>query len=216
MSWQIKQNLNFYIEEFQPPKIPRELRLMITSAAVHVMAMVVIAIGLMSFWFWQGSELKNAQEQQRFLEKKIVEIQALRPPLVVDARLAEQRDLARRQLEGGQKVLRYLTQQQLEEGQSFTQLVSQLGDQNVKGVWLNQFSISDQGRHIGLQGYVDDPAKISKYVSTLVEKSAYQRRAFRYIDVQKEDDKQWLRFQLDTRGHPQDLLSSAADSGVRK
>ena len=63
---------------------------------------------------------------------------------------------------------------------------------------------------------MDDPAKISKYVSTLVEKSAYQRRAFRYIDVQKEDDKQWLRFQLDTRGHPQDLLSSAADSGGRK
>lgn len=216
MSWQIKQHLDFYIEEFQPPKIPRELRVMITSAAVHVAAMLVIALGLMSFWFWQGEELKYAQQQQKFLEQQIVEIQALRPPLVVDARLAEQRDLARRQLEGGQKVLRYLTQQQLEEGQSFTQLVSQLGDQHVAGVWLNQFSISDQGRHISLHGYVDDPAKISKYVATLVEKRAYQGRAFRYIDVQKEEDKQWLRFQLDTRGHPQDLLSSAGRAGVGK
>ena len=34
MSWEIKQRVNFYLDEFQPPKIPDDLKMILIGAGL--------------------------------------------------------------------------------------------------------------------------------------------------------------------------------------
>lgn len=214
MSWQIKQRVNFYTDEFKPPQLPDEIaRLLLISAALMSL-MLVVFVCAWSYSGWQGRALDNARQQQAFLQQQLETIKAERPPLIADSGLEQQKQLQEQRLVANQKILRYLTQGQLEQSHSFTPMVEQLGEQDIKGVWLQSFVIDEQGQRIGLNGYVDDPAKLSPYISSLVNRSAYKNRAFRFIDLQKNEGNSWLKFELDTRARDEqeknDLIEQLA------
>ena len=44
MSWEIKQRVNFYLDEFQPPKIPGDLKMILIGAGLHVGIAVVVLL----------------------------------------------------------------------------------------------------------------------------------------------------------------------------
>ena len=54
MTWEIKQRVNFYLEEFQPPKIPNDLRQLIISVIGHAVIAMVVLVGLSINWYWQA------------------------------------------------------------------------------------------------------------------------------------------------------------------
>ena len=199
MSWQIKQRVNFFTDEFKPPQLPDEIARLILILAAVTSLMLVVLVSAWSYSGWQERALEAARQQQAFLRQQLETLKAERPPLAVDTGLEQQKQQQEQRLIAHQKILRYLTQGQLQQSYSFTPMVEQLGEQNIKGVWLQSFAIDDQGQRIGLNGYVDDPAKLSPYVSSLVNRSAYKNRAFRFIDLQKNEDNSWLKFELDTR-----------------
>lgn len=199
MSWLIKQRINFYTDEFKPPQLPGDIARLLVISAVLVSLMLVTFVGFLSYASWQGEILDNARQQQMFLQQQLETIKVERPPLTTDSSLEQQEQLQQQRLMANQKVLRYLTQGHLEQSHSFTPMVEQLGEQDIKGVWLQRFTIKEQGERIGLSGYVDNPAKLSPYIASLVRRSAYKSRAFRFIDLQKNDANNWLKFELDTR-----------------
>ncbi|MEK9712941.1 MAG: PilN domain-containing protein [Thalassolituus sp.] len=199
MSWDIKQQINFYLEEFQPPKIPQDLRLILIGAGLHAVLIVLVIAGLAINFVWQGHRLKNVTQQHVIVEQQVANIERERPPLQRDQSLVDERSRLREELESSQRILRYLTQQELESSHSFTTMVQQLGEQNVSGVWLKRFSFDDEGNDISLEGYTDDPAKISRYVTSLLARDGYRDHAFRSVDVQRDEDGRWLQFRLDSR-----------------
>lgn len=199
MSWQVKQQINFYTDEFRPPHLPEDIARLLLQLGANLGVVLLLLLIIFLFSLWQKSHFEDASQRQSFLQNKLEEVKAARPPLVVDEGLKASKKKAQDDLVSSQKILRYLTQGQLEESKSFTTLVEQLGEQDVKGVWLQSFSIDQQGTHIALQGYVDDPVKLSPYVASLVQRSAYQDKAFRYIDVKKAENTRWLKFELDTQ-----------------
>lgn len=199
MSWEIKQRVNFYLDEFQPPKIPDDLKMILIGAGLHVGIAVVVLLGLVINWYWQGHRLEGMQERQAIVEQQVANIESERPPLKLDDALVAQRAKLREDLESSQRILRYLTQQELDSSTSFTTMVKELGDQDVRGVWLKSFAFYDEGRHINISGFTDDPAKISRYVSDLLKRSGFSEQAFRFVDVRKQEDSRWLTFKLDTR-----------------
>ncbi len=199
MTWEIKQSVNFYLEEFQPPKIPKDLRLILIGAAVHVGVAAFAIFCLVINWYYQGQRLENMTERQALVEQQVANIENERPPLQLDDALVNERTKLRSDLESSQRILRYLTQQELDSSRSFTTMVSQLGEQDVKGVWLKSFAFYEEGRHIDITGYTDDPAKVSRYVSDLLKRSGFTEQAFRFVDVRKEENNRWLTFRLDSR-----------------
>lgn len=208
MTWEIKQRVNFYLEEFQPPKIPNDLRQLIISVIGHVVIAMVVLVGLSINWYWQGLRMGKVAAQQVEVESQVNNIERERPPLKINQELTKQRDDMRADLDSSQRILRYLTQQELSSSDSFTTLVTGLGEQDVAGVWLSRFSFFRDGKHINLEGYTDDPAKVSKYVSSLLQRDGFEDHAFRFVDIYKQEDSAWLSFKLDSR--PQEVTK---DSG---
>jgi hypothetical protein len=208
MTWEIKQRVNFYLEEFQPPKIPNDLRQLIISVIGHAVIAMVVLVGLSINWYWQGLRMEKVAAQQVVVESQVNNIERERPPLKINQELTKQRDDMRADLDSSQRILRYLTQQELSSSDSFTTLVTGLGEQDVAGVWLSRFSFFRDGKHINLEGYTDDPAKVSKYVSSLLQREGFEDHAFRFVDIYKQEDSAWLSFKLDSR--PQEVTK---DSG---
>ncbi|WP_370315431.1 hypothetical protein [Thalassolituus sp.] len=210
MNWQVKQRINFYLEEFQPPRIPSDLERLIIGVAVHAVLFVIVLFGLMINFYYQGHRLDGMTLRQAEVEQQVANIERERPPLSLDEALVSERDRARRNLESSQKILRFLTQQDLRSSHSFTTMVSQLGEQDVRGVWLQRFAFYEEGKQINIEGFTDDPAKVSRYVSSLLGRSGYRNHAFRFVDVHKTEGKPWLSFRLDTRPTDKNSAQPAA------
>jgi hypothetical protein len=208
MTWEIKQRVNFYLEEFQPPKIPNDLRQLIISVIGHAVIAMVVLVGLSINWYWQGLRMEKVAAQQVVVESQVNNIERERPPLKINQELTKQRDDMRADLDSSQRILRYLTQQELSSSDSFTTLVTGLGKQDVAGVWLKRFAFYREGKHISLEGSTDDPAKVSRYVSSLLKRDGFEDHAFRFVDIYKQEDSAWLSFKLDSR--PQEVTK---DSG---
>ena len=145
MSWEIKQRVNFYLDEFQPPKIPGDLKMILIGAGLHVGIAVVVLLGLVINWYWQGHRLEGMQERQAIVEQQVANIESERPPLKLDDALVAQRAKLREDLESSQRILRYLTQQELDSSTSFTTMVKELGDQDVQGSLAQEFRLLRRG-----------------------------------------------------------------------
>ena len=91
MSWEIKQRANFYLEEFQPPKIPGDLRAILIGAGLHVGIAVITLFGLVINWHWQGHRLEGMIERQAIVEQQVANIESERPPLKLNDALVAQR-----------------------------------------------------------------------------------------------------------------------------
>ena len=215
MSWSVKQRINFYTEDFKPPQLPEDIQLLLFSVAGNLVLALVLVLAALGYARWEASQLQQEQQQEQSLLQQIEQVMAARPPLALDPSLQQRKDVVSQQLAASRKVLSYLSQGNLQQSYSFTHKVEQLAQQDVAGVWLQRFVINEQGQQVRLQGYVDDPAKLSPYIASLVRRPAYQQVAFRYVDIQKHDDNRWLMFELDSRARePQDNAAQALSNSA--
>ena len=208
MTWQIQQRVNFYLEEFRPPGLPQPVRRLLLQLGLSTLLMLLAALALLGYWQWLGSTQQQTELLTHSLTQQLEDEMARHPPLVVDSGLQQQLAEARRQLSNSQKILLYLGREQLQQSQSFTPLIAQLGEQQVSGVWLQRFSVRDGGQQIRLQGFVDEPSKLSRYVVELLQRSAYAGKSFSQIDVQRSEQR-WLSFVLDTEVVSAEVPTSA-------
>lgn len=197
MSWPIKQQVNFYTDEFRPPVMPAELKSLIGSLALTLMTLMVLTMLLLGGYVWQERVLHSSQQEHHHLQQMITaEMQRL-PPMVIDQQLEQQLQAARQQLQNSQRVLTYLSREEQSVQPSFTALVAQLGQVETDGIWLSGFSLLDGGRNIELRGFAREARQLSPYIESLTAQPAFQGRAFRQVNV--AENKQRLQFRLDTR-----------------
>jgi len=197
MTWQIRQRVNFYLEEFRPPALPRDIRQLLLQLGLTAVLLLVVALVLLGYSRWLQHEQQQINQFTQNLTRQLEDEMARHPPLVVDNGLQQQLEQARRQLADSQKILLYLGREQLQQSQSFTPLIAQLGEQQVRGVWLQGFSVRGGGQQVQLRGFVDEPEKLSRYVVELLQRSAYAGKSFSQIDIQRSEQR-WLSFVLDT------------------
>jgi len=215
MSWQVKQRINFYSDEFRPPQLPAQVATLLLALGGSVALVLLLTLLALGYTRWESARLADAQWQAGQLQQQLDQLLAARPPLSRDAGLQRQQQQAVAALQASRQVLSYLTQGKLQRSQSFTAQVEQLGQQNIRGVWLQRFRISGDG--VRLQGYLDQPQKLSAYIASLVQRPAYQGVAFRHVDVQKSDHHNGLIFELDSRPLPDDTQTAEQQaSGLRQ
>lgn len=197
MSWQLKQRVNFFTDDFRPPKMPEDIRFLLTGLVLTFAALSACALLLLVGRVWQESVLTSEQQERLRLQQLIAEEMQRLPPLVVDPQLEQQLKAAQDHLQNSQRVLTYLSREGQSQRTSFTALVTQLGQAESEGVWLSAFSLLDGGHNIELRGFVKEARQLSPYIEALTAQPAFQGRAFRQVDVSEEN--QHLQFYLDTR-----------------
>jgi len=199
MSWQIHQHINFYTDEFRPPSLPQDIRRLLVQMGVAAGVAVLAVVLLLMAEQWSGYELQQGRQQQLSLQQQIATEQLRYPPLVLDPQLQKQLSSARSTLQNSQRVLTYLSQENIGERISLTPLVAQLGDVQSDGIWLSGFSLFNRGEQVELRGYAQQAAQISPYIAALAEQPAYAGKAFRQVDLQQADGQPYLIFRLDSR-----------------
>lgn len=200
MSWHVTQHLNFYTDEFRPPRLPADIASVLKITGLTVGGLLAMTLLLLAARVWQHTEVSEAESRRQTLENAIAaEMQRL-PPLVVDPELEQQLQWSKARLQNSQKVLTYLSREGQAQRTSFTPLIEQLGQVQSDGIWLSGFSLMDAGQNIELKGYVREARQLSPYIAALASQPAYQGRAFRQVVISEEN--RGLVFRLDTRPAP--------------
>tara|TARA_B100000287_G_scaffold169291_1_gene159727 strand:- start:800 stop:1441 length:642 start_codon:yes stop_codon:yes gene_type:complete len=210
MSWKVKQQVNFYSSEFRPPELAREIRQLIHYGIAGLAFAVVSLIAVLIAGVWSEHQLADTRAQVAVLNLEIEEVQRHMGPRTLDPQLEKQRTEAQASLLNSQRVLNYLSRQNIEKRISFTPLLRGLEQVAVDNVWLSGVSVFERGQHLQLRGYTDKAAQLSPYVTQLSAQEAYRQRGFRTIDIQQtEQTQQALSFVLDTRSQSAAALSAA-------
>lgn len=192
----VKQSINLYLPRFQPAQLPAEVKKLFMVLAVTIfLSLLSVAIGAAYASYYKGqrevSEQKKVQLSTQ-LEKIISQV----PDKTPDKNLIEKLNKKENLLIKKQKVIAYLYRDTINEGESFTSLISQLSRQKIDGVWLSKIEILNKGKDVQLYGYAKYPNSVSSYLEMLSNQPSYQGRGFKRIEIKKLE--RWSEFYIST------------------
>ena len=196
---EIKQSIDLYSEEFRPAKLPESVRHLVTVFAAIAVINVVLGLALFSADQYFQYHLQQAEQEQTRLNQELSDVIAEMPARTVDRKLEKQIQRERSLVEKRVKVIEFLQQDSVFDTEGYTDVVSQLANQNISGIWLKRFSILDGGRHVELEGIANKPSLVSRYLQQLGEQSAYEGRAFRQINITASKKGKWSDFLISTK-----------------
>lgn len=209
----VKHRINLYLPEFRPPKLPRETFLFLMASFLTILGVLIVAIGGWLFNSYTSAQIEMLQveKNQKTNELKILTDQLPSPHIDTNLEMLieKEREQSRRQ----DKVISFLNQDLIKDRRSFTSLFEQLSQQQVNGIWLSKIEILNRGSDIQLYGFAKTPDKVSRYISSLGEKSAYAGRRFKQINV-TQGEHPWNEFFLSTR--KQDINQEQERSATTK
>lgn len=193
---EVKQSINLYLPRFQPAKLSKEVkRLMILLTSVVMFSLFLTMMSFFYVSFYEGEKSRAEQEKVELdiaLKKAVAQI----PSKTKDQGLVRQIDSKDKMLGKKQQVIEYLYRDTINEGESFTKLVSQLSDKKLRSVWLSKIEVLNKGKDIQLSGYAKEADQVSEYIELLGEKESYQGRGFNKIEISKFE--RWNQFIIST------------------
>lgn len=194
----VKHQINLYLPRFRPPKLPREVIVLMLASSLTILALFIITLGLWAFNAYTAANIEQLQAEQREHNSELKELLAQLPDMNVDSSLEARIAREQKQLSQQRRVISFLRQDLINDSSSFTSLFEQLSHQNVTGIWLSKIEILNKSADIQLYGYAQTPNKVSRYISALGEKSAYIGRSFKQINV-TQSQQSWNEFFLSTK-----------------
>lgn len=194
----VKQHINLYLPRFRPEQLSAAMQLLVKSTAVVFIVLLTVSVLLISTRLILRSQLEQSKQDQEVLNSELNHVLSQMPNMSIDNTLVEKVEKNKQLLKKQKRVVSFLRQDSINDKASFTPLVEQLSQQAVEGVWLSKFEVINYGKDIQLFGYAKTPDKVSKYLTMLGEKEAYQGRVFKQIQV-KRGKKSWSEFFLSTQ-----------------
>ena len=196
----MRQEINLY----QP--ILRKQRKVFTAAAMLQVAAAMLT-GLMlvyGYGLWRiqamESELEGLQRQRDSATRRLAELSKSLPGQDKRRRLQEEIVRLSRELEIRQQVEQLLTTGAYGNRRGFSDVLSGLARQNVKGLWLTGVEVSDGELDVSLVGSALEPALVPAYVQRFSAEPAFKGRRFRTLRLERpESDPSRIDFVLRTR-----------------
>ena len=195
---QVKHAINLYLPRFRPPQLSSAMQRLIKVCVVGLFGIIVLSLCLFLLRIYFDSQLESAKEEQLRLEAELNLVVSQLPNTVVDKNLQNQIAREEKLLAKQHRVITFLRQDSISDSSSFTSLVEQLSNQNVKNIWLSKFEVINQGQDIQLYGYAKTPEQVSRYLSLLGTQEAYKGRAFKQINIVRGKNG-WNEFFLSTQ-----------------
>lgn len=184
---QVKQRINLYLPRFQPAQLSRETKKLFI-AVFSVLAVFLLVLGVVVLMkSSMAADVIQSKQDQDELNQALARAVSQIPNVTADSNLIHRITREKRVLSKKQKVITYLYQNTINEGENFTGLVDQLAQQTVKNIWLEKFEILNRGQDIQLFGYAKTPKQVSKYMAMLGTQPSYEGRNFQQIIIKKSD-----------------------------
>ena len=195
----VKQHLNFYTQEFKPPELPGSVKLLVKVFASIFLISFVLSLVMMGYSAHIQQSLESFQIERDRLNGELTGLSKRMPNRQVDSSLKERVDREKQLMAKRNKVIDYLENENLLAEKSFTAAVDQLSKQTINGIWLQRFRIMNGGSDVELYGVTKKPNLISDYLTQLSERTAYEGRAFRQIQMNYLDEERISEFFLSTQ-----------------
>lgn len=195
---EVKQSIDLYLPRFRPLELSPAMKQLLHLSLFGLVAVVFFSILLFVIKLYLEEQLAQAKEQQVKLDSELSLVISQVPNIAIDKDLQNQISREEKLLDKQRMVVSFLRQDSISDSRSFTPLVEQLARQNVKGIWLSKFEVINQGKDIQLFGYAKTPEQVSRYLVSLGTQPAYQGRAFKQINVVREENS-WSKFFLSTQ-----------------
>ena len=93
MSWEVKQSIDFYLDEFKPPRLPDDLKFILVGVGLHAVFAVVLIGGLLINGYVQSAYFQRISMKQSDVERQVSNIENERPSLQLDPALVAERDI---------------------------------------------------------------------------------------------------------------------------
>jgi Tfp pilus assembly protein PilN len=209
---EVKQRIDLYLPRFQPAQLSREVKILfIAIASVFGIFLVTTVVLILMKSSLENDVVIKKQEQIELNEALARAISQI-PNVTADLNLINRIAREKRVFKKNQKVIAYLYQNTINEGENFTGLVDQLAQQTVKNVWLDKFQVLNQGQDVQLFGYAKTPKQVSQYMKMLGAQPSYDGRNFQQIQIKKSDNG-WNEFYISTLTQEAVLAMENPESG---
>ena len=193
----VKQRINLYLPRFRPAQLSEEVKRLFISVA-GVFGVMLISILILLFMNSAiEKELQAGKQKKIELNEALVRAISQIPNVTADANLIHRIKREKVVIKKKNQVIEYLYKDTISERENFTDLVDQLSQQEVKGIWLERFEILNRGQDIQLFGYAKTPKQVSKYIQMLGSQEAYAGRNFQQIQITKSK-RGWNKFYIST------------------
>lgn len=210
----VKHQINLYLPRFRPPKLPREVIVLMMAGSLTILVLFIITLGLWGFNAYTAANIDQLQAKQSQHSSELKALVAQLPDMNVDTSLEARIAREQKQLEQQRRVISFLRQDLINDRSSFTSLFEQLSHQKINGIWLSKIEILNNSADIQLYGFAQTPSKVSRYISALGEKSAYIGRSFKQINV-TQGQYSWNEFFLSTKKQQEPTATTAVTGGFR-
>ncbi|NRB38490.1 MAG: hypothetical protein HRU20_08470 [Pseudomonadales bacterium] len=203
------QQVNFYLQEFQPE--------VITLPLAQILALLIsltTAIAGFSGWIdWQKNQqqqtLLNQQQIQQQLQSELAVLEKSYKPIPIDRKLKQRIQELENTLGNKSLIQDYLQQQQEKMDYSFTRILSSLADSHIPGIWLTQITILSSDNYYGISGNTRDASLLPVYMQALQKQNALSGSGFTVMNIDYDvDDESLLYFTL---GRSKDELNKSSN-----
>ncbi len=194
---EVKQRIDLYLPRFKPAQLSSEVKKLFLSVALVFGLMIVSVVILLLMRSSMDSTLLESKRKDVELKDALSRAISQIPNVTADANLVHRITREKIVIRKKNQVIEYLYKDTISERENFTDLVDQLAQQSVKGIWLERFEVLNRGQDIQLFGYAKAPKQVSKYIEMLGTQEAYTGRNFQQIHI-KKSNQGWNEFYIST------------------
>lgn len=194
---QLKQQVNFFREEFKKPEIKLPAIQMLQIAALFLVGFLVV--GIYQTWSLKDIEqrIEKQKSQQAKLEKQYQDLQAIYveptedPGLLAEIKQIDD-DMAKKN-----KLKTFLQREANKSLFSFASVLDSLSSSDVKNIWLTEIKIKTTGNQYELQGLTQHADSIPEYIEQLKKAQALKGTSFSLFNLERdEENENFLHFIL--------------------
>lgn len=199
MSWQPRQYVNLFADEFRPARWPVPVCQLFRQVLGLAAGLLVLALVLAAIDVWVIVQLKHAEKRQQQAMEALLSQEQRLLPVALDTGLQDSVARLQQELQRERLRLDYLRNPPLRYADSFSPLMNDLSQHANTSLWLTDVLLLDGGDALVLAGRVPEPAVVSTYLQGLGELPTFSGRTFRQIRIERDKTQPWLNFELDTR-----------------
>jgi hypothetical protein len=182
------QQINLYPVEFReaPTVLPTAVMLRLMGLFMVVLSVLTGGAALVEWSERRAAEVLEGGllQQRERLQALEIEVSKHLDNSGLETRLG----VVRTELEK-KRALAELLEEGIGRGtQGFSHALLGLGRQRVDGLWLTEFSLTDSGEHLSLQGRALSGALLIRYLQRLGGEQSFDGREFRTFAIERDEN----------------------------
>lgn len=201
------QQINLYLEEFKHKKRPYSAQTIMVAMLAGFALSVIASVGIWMTNYKMKSQIEGQREKVEAAENYLKEVAKDYPAPIIDSRLERTVEAMSERKDRNQRLLGYLSKHNLSiHRQSFSRILEALYGISEKGLWLTSIIIRDGGTSITLQGLMQKPDSLPKYLKKLGQEAAFQGMQFSVFDLNRQAENIAFKVSSERKEEANDLL----------